>query len=113
MRWTVALSYRLPTRLSRCRSRLLDHTGRGAVPLWRGVGVARAEAAHVGGLAGNLGGGKGAVYSGISRMRFEASVSLPCATASSAFRPTLNCRSETFGLTGPSIAPARRNLFVV
>ena len=35
MRWMAALSWRLPVRESRCRSRLPDHTGSGAVPLWR------------------------------------------------------------------------------
>lgn len=35
----AALSWRSPARLSRCRSVLPDHTGVGAVPLWRATGV--------------------------------------------------------------------------
>ena len=35
MRWMAALSWRLPVRESRCRFGLPDHTGSGAVPLWR------------------------------------------------------------------------------
>ena len=35
MRCSAALSCRFPVRLSRCRARFDDHTGSGAVPLWR------------------------------------------------------------------------------
>ena len=35
MRWTAALSWRLPARLRRCLWVLANHTGSGAVPEWR------------------------------------------------------------------------------
>lgn len=35
IRWMAQLSWRLPVRASRWRTRLPDQTGSGAVPLWR------------------------------------------------------------------------------
>ena len=56
MRWMAALSWRLPARLRRCLWVLPDHTGSGAVPLWRAYACRERNRSMRGGLADDLGG---------------------------------------------------------
>jgi hypothetical protein len=69
MRWMAPLSCRLPVRLSRCRDRFDDQTGKGAVPFVACVRVGALEAFDSGGLAEDLGGSDSSAVADLDQRR--------------------------------------------